>query len=163
MNLDIGIDDSKLLLLWGVTVTLAWAATAGMGMASLGVKPVMIVWTVLMALPLAATTLKYLKDDSNKLFNFWAIFTAFFMIENIAVQGSLAFYSYFHLWIAGGIIGFYYTGRKLPPPSDQTYRYGAIASLIGLAVAFYQPLAAPLVALIAQGTPLLYDWFTVYR
>lgn len=163
MDIDTNVKDSTLVLTWGTTVTLAWAITLGMGIASLGVREVMSVWSLLMAIPVLMTAGKYLKNDSNRLFNFWAILTVVLMVENFLVPGSIAFYSYFHLWIGAGAIGFYYTSNRLPPPSDSTYRYGAIASITGLVIALLQPLTAPIVALLVQGTPLLYDWYTVHR
>lgn len=163
MDTDLSFEDSTLVLAWGSTVTLAWALTVGMGMASLGVKEVMAIWSILMAVPLVMTAGKYLEGDSNRLFNFWAVITVLLMVENFLASGAIAFYSYFHLWIVAGAIGFYYTSKRLPPPSDSTYRYGALASVLALGVALFQPLAAPVAALLVQGTPLLYDWYTVHR
>jgi len=156
-------DDSDLVLVWGLSTALGWIATVAMGIYTLPVEEVMGVWSVLMAVPLLMTAKLYYDGDSNKLFNFWALAIVVLMLQNFLTPGGIAVYSYFHLWLAAGAVGFYYTSTKLPPPSEKTYRYAAIASVIGLGVAFYQPITAPLLAVVLQGTPMLYDWYTVHR
>lgn len=156
-------DDSDLVLTWGLTTLLGWIATIGMGISSMSIGKVMAVWSVLMAVPVLMTVKLYLDGESNRIFNFWAVAITLLMLENFLTPGSIALYSYFHLWFVAGAAGFYYTSTKLPPPSDKTYRYAAVVSVIGLAVVLYQPITAPLLAVVLQGGPMLYDWYTVHR
>jgi hypothetical protein len=161
MNLD--FDDSSLVLAWGLTTVLGWAATAAMGLQTMTGGKVMAVWTVLMAVPVGMTAKLYYDGDSNKLFNFWAVAVTLLMIENFLTPGSIAVYSFFHLWYVAAIAGFYYTSTKLPPPSNKTYKYAAFLSVAGLAAVIYKPLAAAPLAVLLQGGPMIYDWYTVHR
>ena len=161
MNID--FDDSTLLVTWGVTTLLGWLATAAMGIQGMTGGKVMVVWTVLMAAPIAMTTKLYYEGDSNKLFNFWAVIVTLLMIENFLTPGSIAIYSFFHLWYVAAIAGFYYTSTKLPPPSDKIYKYSAYLSVAGLAAVIYQPLAAAPLAVVLQGGPMIYDWYKVHK
>lgn len=156
-------DESDLVLMWGLTTALGWIATIGMGVSSMSIGKVITVWSILMAVPILMTAKLYYDGESNKIFNFWALAVAVLMLENFFTPASIEIYSYFHLWLLAGAAGFYYTSTKLPPPSEKTYRYAAIASAVGLAVAFYQPIIAPLLAVVLQGGPMLYDWYTVHR
>jgi len=161
--MDMDFDESTLLLTWGVTTLLGWIATAVMGIQAMTGGQVMALWTALMAIPIAMTAKLYYGGDSNKLFNFWAIAVTVLMIENFVTPGSIAVYSFFHLWYVAAIAGFYYTSTKLPPPSDKIYKYSAYLSVAGLAVVIYQPLAAAPLAVMLQGGPMIYDWYKVHR
>lgn len=157
------IDNSTLLASWGFTTLLGWMATVLMGATGMTIGKVIAVWVVLMALPTLMTLKLVFDGESNKLFNFWALAVAILMIENLMTPTGLAIYSYFHLWYLAGIIGFYYTSSKLPPPSDKTYRYAAFLSLIGFALVVYKPLIAAPLGIVIQGGPMIYDWYTVHR
>lgn len=159
----IDFDGSSLLVTWGVTTLLGWAATVGMGAQGLSGGKVMAVWSVLMAAPVLLTVKLYYEGDSNKLFNFWAVAVTLLMVENFLTPESIAIYSFFHLWYVAGAAGFYYTSTKLPPPSDTTYRYAAVLSVAGLAAVVYQPLLAAPLGVVLQGGPMIYDWYTVHR
>lgn len=161
--MDLKIDKSNTLLSWGLTVALGWLLTISMGAKGYGVKEVMIVWTLLMAVPVAATIILYQKGDSNKILNFWAAAVSLLMAQNILAPPSIALYSYFHLWILAGAAGFYYTSQKLPPPSDKTYLYGALASIPALVLTVYRPFLAPIGAVFVQGGPIMYDYIKVHR
>lgn len=157
------IEESHLLLSWGITVALAWTLTAVMGTSNMFGYLVMPMWTVLMLIPIGMTVLLKYRGDSNRLFDMWAVLVTVLMIENFLTPDIFRFYSYFHLWFIAAVPGFYYTSKKIPPPSEKTYRYGAIASALALPLVFYRPLLAPLLAVPTQGIPMLYDWYTVHR
>lgn len=157
------IKDSHVIFSWGLTVSLAWLATAVMAEMMFGAQAVMLMWTILMIPPLALTGILKYRDSSNKLFNVWALLVIFLMAENFLTPASIALYSYFHLWIVAGALAFYYTSKRLPPPSKKTYRYAAYASVLVMPLVIFRPLLTSFVAVIVQGGPLLYDWYTVHR
>ena len=157
------IKNSHVILSWGLTVTVAWLATAVMAEMGFGYRPVMAMWTILMLPPLVLTGLLKYRNDSNKLFNVWALLVVVLMIENFLTPTSIALYSYFHLWIVAGAAAFYYTSKRLPPPSKKTYLYAAYASVIIMPLVIYRPLLTSYVAAVVQGGPLLYDWYKVHR
>lgn len=150
--------DSKLILVWGVTVTAGWLLTFGLPRFGFGKKTIMLSWMVLMAFPVIQTALRVHRNDSNRLLNFWALIVALAMVQNILAPQNLQYYSYFHLWYIVGALGLYYTGSKVPGKSSAIYKTGSIFSIIGLAVITFIPyLAAPLAAL-TQGMPMIIDW-----
>jgi|GEM_PF-1685890 len=157
------IENSHVILSWGLTVTMAWLATAVMAEMGFGYQPVMLMWTVLMLPPLLLTSLLKYRNDSNKLFNVWALLVVVLMIENFLTPSSIALYSYFHLWVVAGAAAFYYTSKRLPPPSKKTYLYAAYASVIIMPLVIYRPLLTSYFAAVVQGWPLLYDWYKVHR
>ncbi|WP_414838292.1 hypothetical protein ACK3SF_02720 [Candidatus Nanosalina sp. VS9-1] len=157
------IKDSQIILSWGVTVALAWLLTPVMAAQAFTATQAMYVWTALMAVPLALTGLLKYRGDSNKIFDMWALLVTLLMIENFLTPLQFAMYSYFHVWFIAGAFGFYYTSKRLPPPSKKTYRYAAYASIAVLPAVFYRPLLSPLIAIFVQGGPILYDWYTVHR
>lgn len=157
------IKDSHVIFSWGLTVSLAWLLTAVMAELSFGYRPVMAMWTILMLPPLALTGILKYRDKSNKLFNVWAVLVVVLMIENFLTPTSIAIYSYFHLWIVAGAFAFYYTSKRLPPPSKNTYLYAAYASVLIMPLVIFRPLLTSFVAAVVQGGPLLYDWYTVHR
>ena len=161
--MDLKVDKSKTLLSWGLTVTLGWILTILLGFTGYGVKEVMLTWTVLMIIPVAATGILYHKGNSNKVFNFWAVAVTLLMVQNMLAPSSIALYSYFHLWIVAGALGFHYTSQKLPPPSEKIYRYGALGSIAALGLTIYRPFLAPIAAVLVQGVPMLYDYVKVHR
>lgn len=157
------IKDSHIIFTWGLTVAVAWLLTAVMAEMKFGVGPIMAMWTTLMLPPVMLTGILKYRNDSNKLFNMWALLIIVLMIENFLTPASLALYSYFHLWIIAGGIAFYYTSKRLPPPSKKTYRYASYASLFVMPLVIYRPLLTSYAAILVQGGPLLYDWYTVHR
>lgn len=158
-----GFKDSHLLLTWGITVVLGWVSTIGIGVTTGSIQHVMLAWTILMLPPVAMTAVLYSRNDSNKLFNFWAVAVTVLMVQNFLAPPPYEVYSYFHLWIVLGAAGLYYTSSKLPPPSEKTYRYAAFASIIALALTFQNYQLAPILAVLTQGLPMIYDWYDVHR
>lgn len=158
-----GLKDSHLVLTWGVTVVLGWISTIGLAVTTGSIQHVMLAWTVLMLPPVAMTVVLYSRNDSNKLFNFWAVAVTVLMVENFLTPAQYEVYSYFHLWILLGAVGLYYTASKVPPPSEKTYRYSAFASIIALALTFQNYQLAPILAVLTQGLPMIYDWYSVHR
>jgi len=161
--MDIDFDESTLLLTWGVTTLVAWLATLAMGVLSMTIGRIMLMWSILMAIPILMTIKLYYDGDSNKLFNFWAVAVTLLMVENFLTPGRFAVYSYFHLWYVAAAGGFYYSSTKLPPPSDKIYKRAAYLSVAGLALVVYNPLIAAPLGVVIQGGPMIYDWYKVHR
>ncbi len=157
------IKDSHILLSWGVTVALAWILTPVMGAQGYLASEVMYMWTVLMLPPVILTGILKYRNDSNKLFDVWAVLVILLMIQNFLTPASIAVYSYFHLWIVAGALAFYYTSKHIPPPSKKTYLYAAYASVAMMPLVIYRPLLSPLVAAVVQGGPMVYDYYTVHN
>ena len=157
------VKNSHVILTWGLTVALAWLLTGIMAEIGFTAQPVMLMWTILMLPPLLLTGILKYRNDSNKLFNVWAVLVVVLMIQNFLTPASIALYSYFHLWIIAGAFAFYYTSQRLPPPSKKTYLYASYASVLVMPFVIYRPLLTSYVATVVQGGPLLYDWYKVHR
>lgn len=156
-------EQSELLLAWGLTTALGWLATGAMAAVQMSVPAVMAVWTILMAIPIAITVQLYAAGNSNKLFNFWAVIVSLLMVENFVTPASISVYSYFLLWMVASAAGFYYTSRKMPPPSDKTYRYAAVLAALAVPVVYHDYRAGAILGLLLQGGPMIYDYWTVHR
>lgn len=157
------LEESHLLLTWGVTVALAWILTPVMGAMGFIASEVMYMWTVLMIPPLGMTGVLKYRGDSNRLFDIWAVLVAALMVQNFLAPATIALYSYYHLWIIAGAAAFYYTSKRIPPPSEKTYRYAAYASIAVMPLVIYRPLLSPEVVFAVQGGPMLYDWYAVHK
>lgn len=156
------LKESKILLLWGLTTFTGWFLT-GLGYI-VPFRPftVLAAWTVLMAVPVALTVVKFYQDTSNKLFNFWALAVAVLMVENFFINRFLIF-SYFTLWLIVGAAGYYYTSRKIPPPSEKTYFYGTGLNILAVPLVHLLPLrlVAFVIAFVQTG-PIFYDYWKVH-
>jgi hypothetical protein len=115
-----------------------------------------------MFFPLTFTLEEYRQGESNRLFNFWALAVAILMAENFYAPLSLQAASFFTAWFLLGAGGFYYTSRKLPPPSDKIYWYAALLNLVASPVHLSYIYAAPFIAALVQAGPMLYDWYRVH-
>lgn len=156
------IEESKLLLIWGITAFLGWILTGIGYIVPLTPSTVMLGWTALMAIPVAITLKKYYSGISNKVFNVWALIVAAIMLQNVFINQFLIF-SYFTLWMIAGAAVYYYTSTKLPPPSEKTYLYAAAINLAAIPLIYLAPLKyfAFLAALVQAG-PIFYDYLRVH-
>lgn len=154
------IEDSKLLLFWGISVFLGWLTTAAGYLVLLDPSLVLITWSILLGPPLFVTLSKLRGGgDSNKLWNFWAGITVIIMLQNFLVSTYLIF-SYFTLWLIIGSIGCHYTSNKLPPPSEKTYLYGTILNALTIPFVYLIPLRyVAVLAAFVQAGPIFWDWW----
>lgn len=124
----------------------------------------LLIWTLLMAVPVSLTLLKKHGSNSNKIFDLWAIIVVVLLVENFLTPLNLAFLSYFPLWLLIGSAAFYFTSKRLPPPSRDFYFKAALLNLGSVpAVFLVSGDVAALFAAAVQAGPVLYDWFTVHR
>lgn len=157
------IEESQLLLLWGLTTFLGWIITGIGYFVPLMPSTLLIGWAVLMLIPVAVTVRKYYIGNSNKLFNAWTILVSILMLQNFTVDQFLVF-SYFTIWMIVGTLAYFYTSKKLPPPSDKTYLYASGLNLAATPLVYLIPLRhfAFLAALVQAG-PIFYDYWEVHR
>lgn len=157
------ISDSNIILSWAVTTFLGWIVTALGYEIPLLPSTVILIWSGLMAVPIVPTCFKYYRNDSNKLFNIWAVLTIILLIQNYFTPG-LRIFSYYTVWMVGVAAAYYYTYRKIPPLSEKTYLYGAVVNLAAVPLIYLIPLQyfAVLVAFVQAG-PVFYDWLKVHR
>lgn len=162
LTMEFEISDSNILLSWAVTTFLGWIITAAGYFIFLTPSVVLIGWAVLMLIPVAVTVRKYYSGNSNKLFNAWAIIVSILMLQNFAVNQFLVF-SYFTLWMIAGAVAYFYTSKKLPPPSDRTYLYASGLNLAATPLIYLIPLRYfALLAALVQAGPIFYDYWEVH-
>lgn len=156
------IEEPQLLLLWGLTTFMGWILTSIGYFIPLTPLTVLIGWAALMLIPVAITAKKYYSDSSNKLFNAWAIIISILMLQNF-VTDRLLIFSYFTLWMIAGAGAYFYTSKKLPPPSDKTYLYASALNLAVTPLIYLIPLRYfALVAALVQAGPIFYDYWEVH-
>ena len=157
------ISDSSIILSWAVTTFLGWFVT-GLGYrVPLLPSTIIFTWAALIAIPIVPTVLKYYRNTSNKLFNFWTVLTVFLLAQNYFTPG-LQIFSYYTIWMLGVAAAYYYTYRKIPPPSEKTYLYGAAFNLAVIPLIYLIPLQYfAFLAAFVQGGPVFYDWYVVHR
>lgn len=157
------LKDSNVILAWALTTFIGWTITAAGYTLLLKPSTVMLIWTGLMSIPVFFTVLKFYENDSNVLFNAWTLLTAVLILQNFLFS-SFPVFSYFTLWMIGVAAAYYYTYSKIPPLSEKTYLYGAIANLIATPLIYFVPLQFfSVIAGIVQAGPVFYDWYNVHR
>ena len=67
---------------WGVTSFLGWLLTIAMGYAGFYTTEILVMWTLLMAIPVACTLLLWRDSRSNKLLNFWPLAVPSLLVVN---------------------------------------------------------------------------------
>lgn len=157
------ISDSNIILAWAVTTFLGWIVTALGYRIPLLPSTVILIWAALMAVPVTSTVLKYYRNDSNKLFNLWAVLTVILLAQNYFTPG-LQVFSYYTVWMIGVAAAYYHTYSRIPPLSKKTYLYGAALNLAVVPLIYLIPLQyfAVLAAFVQSG-PVFYDWYMVHR
>jgi len=160
---DLEISDSNIILAWAVTTFLGWIITALGYRIPLMPSTIIFIWAGLMAVLIIPTALKYYRDDSNKLFNIWAILTVVLLVQNYFTPG-LQIFSYYTIWMIGVAAAYYYTYSKIPPLSKKTYLYGAALNLAAIPLIYLMPLQYfAVLAGVVQAGPVFYDWYKVHR
>jgi hypothetical protein len=156
------IEESKLLLIWGLTTFLGWIFTGIGYMVPLTAFTVLSGWIGLMVIPVAISLKKFYSGMSDNVFNVWALAVAAIMIQNILINRFLIF-SYFTLWLVVGAVAYYYTASKLPPPSEKTYLYAAAINLALIPLIYFVPLKHfTFLAALVQSAPIFYDYWSVH-
>jgi hypothetical protein len=155
--------DSWMVPIWGITVLLGWLITAASPILLIGTTKILLAWTLLMALPVLLTAWLRLDGRSNRLLDFWALLVSVLMFQNWLAPPGYRVFSFFSLWFIAGAVGFYYTSRKVPGRAGKTYRYAAVASALALLPVLWNwKLGIPL-AVLTQGTPMLYNYLKLHR
>ncbi len=160
------IEESKLLLIWGLTTFLGWIFTWTGYMLPLTPFTVLSGWTALMVIPVTITLKKFYSGLSNKVFNFWALAVAAIMLQNVLnnlLINRFLIFSYFTLWLIAGAAVYYYTASKLPPPSEKTYLYAAAVNMAVIPLIYFVPLKYfTFLAAVVQSVPIFYDYWKVH-
>lgn len=146
-----------------MTVLIGWLVTAASPVLLIGTRTILIAWTLLMAVPVLLTVWLRFEDRSNRLFDFWAVLVSVLMVQNWLAPPGYRILSFFALWFVAAAAGFYYTSVKVPGEPGETYRYAACASTAALPLVLWNwRLGIPL-AVLTQGTPMIYNYWKFHR
>ncbi|MFB6242437.1 MAG: hypothetical protein ABEJ36_06585 [Candidatus Nanosalina sp.] len=146
-----------------MTVLAGWLMTAASPLLLIGTRKILIAWTLLMAIPILLTAWLRFEGRSNRLFDFWAVLVSILMAQNWLAPSGYRVLSFFALWFAAVALGFYYTSSKVPGKPGETYRYAAYASAAALPVVLWNWRLGIPIAVLIQGTPMIYNYLKFHR
>lgn len=157
------IEDSDIILAWSITTFIGWMTTAIGYTIPLLPSTVILAWIFLMTVPILLTFMKLKGNNSNRLFSLWSILTVVLLVQNYVTSGFQVF-SYYTVWMLGVALAYIYTYGKVPPLSEKTYFYGAIANIAAIPLLYLIPLKYfAVLASLAQAGPVFYDWVKIHR
>ncbi len=167
----------KIIAAWGIVIALAWGYLHldkinffGTGFQT----SAMIWWTVLMVGLVASTYAWFPNAKQNKVVRAWTLILAVGLIINYLnlfhiLPAQVALYSYYHLWLLLGAVGFAYTAMKWTPKSAPIYWVAAglnalllVYALVAVQDPFFNQYSL-LLAGIVQGLPTLADGMLNYN
>ena len=170
MELKNRVEELDTVLVWGVTVTLAYLLTPYVqyfAVPSINLNyQIITMWAFLMSLPIYKSYQEVEQErDWFKLNPVWAVFVGFGIISNFSAQrrftGQLLEYSYYHKWMLIPAALFAYTAYKTSGVSRKVYGVAAVLNGFLGGYLFVDPgiqsMVLPIAAL-TQGVPMFLDW-----
>lgn len=167
--MDFNIGPKKVLLAWGVTVTLGWLTTQILALNPIGIENVnqaiINLWMVLSLIPITTSLLWMKNTGRNNILIAWILVSLIGMISNYALLYELiefpAQHLYVSLWFLAPAIVFGYTAYYNAGLIHKNYAIATIANLVALILALFVTeflIIYYTVAAVIQGLPILYHW-----
>lgn len=167
--MDFNVGPKKVLLAWGLTVTLGWLATQILALGVTGIEninqTIMTLWLLLAIIPTILSLLWMKTAGRNNILLLWIILSLIGVISNYAVLYEAIEFSaqhlYVSLWFLAPAIGFTYTAYYHAGILNKNYTLAAIANIAALILTILITeflIIYYTVAAVIQGLPILYHW-----